>query len=223
MSEGHHVRRRQRLQPAADQRVLREQLAELLPPGCGGPAVRAAAAARKRAHSSRLVSVRSRSLNRILCAPQLNIMSFVSELLQWFEVKKPDFVQPVQATDLTGLEYQTATFLQYRRVLTSFSTSPRCLRVTRLYKSHQRERQQVERSVRLLPSQSDGCITSSFCPSVPPSVPPSVFQRIAFLHLETALHAHQLSCITRYKTLTNAQCLWSTQALTDPSVCPPRK
>lgn len=30
-------------------------------------------------------------------------MSFISELLQWFEVKRPDFVQPVQATDLTGV------------------------------------------------------------------------------------------------------------------------
>lgn len=37
-----------------------------------------------------------------LCLPQLNIMSFVSELLQWFEMKKPEFVQPVQSVDLTG-------------------------------------------------------------------------------------------------------------------------
>lgn len=41
--------------------------------------------------------------NPVFCSPQLNIMSFISELLQWFEVKKPDFVQPVQATDLTGV------------------------------------------------------------------------------------------------------------------------
>ncbi|XP_056890710.1 calmodulin-regulated spectrin-associated protein 3-like isoform X2 [Takifugu flavidus] len=42
----------------------------------------------------------------LLYAPpplHLNIMSFISELLHWFEVKKPDFVQPVQATDLTDV------------------------------------------------------------------------------------------------------------------------
>ncbi|KAM8878935.1 calmodulin-regulated spectrin-associated protein 3-like isoform 3-T3 [Spinachia spinachia] len=40
----------------------------------------------------------------LLYAPpalHLNIMSFVAELLQWFEVKKPDFVQPAQPLDLT--------------------------------------------------------------------------------------------------------------------------
>lgn len=30
-------------------------------------------------------------------------MSFLSELLLWFEVKKPDFVKPVLAVDLAGL------------------------------------------------------------------------------------------------------------------------
>lgn len=29
-------------------------------------------------------------------------MSFICELLEWFEVKRPDFVQPIQAIDLTG-------------------------------------------------------------------------------------------------------------------------
>lgn len=29
-------------------------------------------------------------------------MSFISELLDWFEVKRPDFVKPIQAIDLTG-------------------------------------------------------------------------------------------------------------------------
>lgn len=35
-------------------------------------------------------------------SPQLNIMSFICELLEWFEVKRPDFVKPIQAIDLTG-------------------------------------------------------------------------------------------------------------------------
>lgn len=29
-------------------------------------------------------------------------MSFICELLEWFEVKRPDFVKPIQAIDLTG-------------------------------------------------------------------------------------------------------------------------
>ncbi|KAL3996819.1 cell division control protein 42 [Sarotherodon galilaeus] len=33
----------------------------------------------------------------------LNIMSFIAELLEWFEIKKPDFVQPVQPIDLTDV------------------------------------------------------------------------------------------------------------------------
>ncbi|XP_063736801.1 calmodulin-regulated spectrin-associated protein 3-like isoform X2 [Eleginops maclovinus] len=33
----------------------------------------------------------------------LNIMSFIAELLDWFEVKKPEFVQPVQPIDLTDV------------------------------------------------------------------------------------------------------------------------
>lgn len=106
VSEGHHVRRRQRLQPAADQRVLPEQLRELLPPGSGGPALRPAAAARKRARLSHLLRQSCRlaqKSNADVCPPQLNIMSFISELLRWFEVKKPDFVKPVQAIDLSGL------------------------------------------------------------------------------------------------------------------------
>ncbi|XP_056136188.1 calmodulin-regulated spectrin-associated protein 3 [Lampris incognitus] len=40
----------------------------------------------------------------LLYAPpalHVNIMSFVAELLEWFEVKKPDFVQPIQPLDLT--------------------------------------------------------------------------------------------------------------------------
>ncbi|XP_054460437.1 calmodulin-regulated spectrin-associated protein 3-like [Anoplopoma fimbria] len=42
----------------------------------------------------------------LLYAPpvlHLNIMSFVAELLEWFEVKKPDFVQPIQPIDLTDV------------------------------------------------------------------------------------------------------------------------
>ncbi|XP_061736393.1 calmodulin-regulated spectrin-associated protein 3-like isoform X2 [Nerophis ophidion] len=45
-------------------------------------------------------------LEDLLYAPpllHLNIMSFVSELLEWFEIKKPDFVRPVQAVDLTDV------------------------------------------------------------------------------------------------------------------------
>ncbi|XP_075941437.1 calmodulin-regulated spectrin-associated protein 3-like [Anarhichas minor] len=42
----------------------------------------------------------------LLYAPpvlHLNIMSFVAELLEWFEVKKPDFVQPIQPIDFTDV------------------------------------------------------------------------------------------------------------------------
>ncbi|XP_035038006.2 calmodulin-regulated spectrin-associated protein 3 isoform X2 [Hippoglossus stenolepis] len=42
----------------------------------------------------------------LLYAPpvlHLNIMSFIAELLDWFEVKKPDFVQPIQPIDLTDI------------------------------------------------------------------------------------------------------------------------
>ncbi|XP_019717313.1 calmodulin-regulated spectrin-associated protein 3-like isoform X5 [Hippocampus comes] len=45
-------------------------------------------------------------LEDLLYAPpllHLNILSFVAELLEWFEVKKPDFVQPIQAIDLTDI------------------------------------------------------------------------------------------------------------------------
>ncbi|XP_015238733.1 PREDICTED: calmodulin-regulated spectrin-associated protein 3-like isoform X2 [Cyprinodon variegatus] len=36
-------------------------------------------------------------------ALHLNIMSFLAELLEWFEVKKPDFVKPIQPIDLTDV------------------------------------------------------------------------------------------------------------------------
>ncbi|XP_059189267.1 calmodulin-regulated spectrin-associated protein 3-like isoform X2 [Centropristis striata] len=42
----------------------------------------------------------------LLYAPpvlHLNIMSFIAELLEWFEVKKPDFVQPIQPIDLSDI------------------------------------------------------------------------------------------------------------------------
>ncbi|CAJ1053881.1 calmodulin-regulated spectrin-associated protein 3-like isoform X3 [Xyrichtys novacula] len=42
----------------------------------------------------------------LLYAPpvlHLNIMSFIAELLEWFEVKKPDFVKPIQPVDLTDV------------------------------------------------------------------------------------------------------------------------
>ncbi|XP_047222389.1 calmodulin-regulated spectrin-associated protein 3-like isoform X3 [Girardinichthys multiradiatus] len=42
----------------------------------------------------------------LLYAPpalHLNIMSFIAELLEWFEVKKPDFVKPIQPIDLTDV------------------------------------------------------------------------------------------------------------------------
>ncbi|XP_061686374.1 calmodulin-regulated spectrin-associated protein 3-like isoform X2 [Syngnathoides biaculeatus] len=45
-------------------------------------------------------------LEDLLYAPpllHLNIMNFVAELLEWFEIKKPDFVQPIQAIDLTDV------------------------------------------------------------------------------------------------------------------------
>ncbi|KAM6971833.1 calmodulin-regulated spectrin-associated protein 3 [Aplochiton taeniatus] len=40
----------------------------------------------------------------LLYAPpvlHVNIMSFIAELLEWFEVERPDFVQPIQPLDLT--------------------------------------------------------------------------------------------------------------------------
>ncbi|KAM4595651.1 calmodulin-regulated spectrin-associated protein 3-like isoform 1-T1 [Fundulus diaphanus] len=42
----------------------------------------------------------------LLYAPpalHLNIMSFIAEMLEWFEVKKPDFVKPIQPIDLTDV------------------------------------------------------------------------------------------------------------------------
>ncbi|XP_053184018.1 calmodulin-regulated spectrin-associated protein 3-like [Scomber japonicus] len=45
-------------------------------------------------------------LEDLLYAPpvlHLNIMSFIAELMEWFEVKKPDFVQPIQPIDLTDI------------------------------------------------------------------------------------------------------------------------
>ncbi|XP_057699251.1 calmodulin-regulated spectrin-associated protein 3-like isoform X2 [Corythoichthys intestinalis] len=45
-------------------------------------------------------------LEDLLYAPpllHLNIMSFVAELLEWFEIKKPEFVQPIEAVDLTDI------------------------------------------------------------------------------------------------------------------------
>ncbi|XP_028299868.1 calmodulin-regulated spectrin-associated protein 3-like isoform X2 [Gouania willdenowi] len=47
-------------------------------------------------------------LEDILYAPptlHLNIMSFMAELLNWFEVKKPDFVKPLQPIDLTDVSW----------------------------------------------------------------------------------------------------------------------
>ncbi|KAJ3614078.1 hypothetical protein NHX12_017655 [Muraenolepis orangiensis] len=35
--------------------------------------------------------------------PQVNIVSFVAELLDWFELQKPEFVQPIEPLDLTDL------------------------------------------------------------------------------------------------------------------------
>ncbi|XP_078131608.1 calmodulin-regulated spectrin-associated protein 3-like [Sander vitreus] len=46
------------------------------------------------------------ALEDLLYAPSvlhLNIMSFIAELLEWFEVKKPDFVQPMQPIDLSDV------------------------------------------------------------------------------------------------------------------------
>ncbi|XP_065811780.1 calmodulin-regulated spectrin-associated protein 3-like isoform X3 [Labrus bergylta] len=42
----------------------------------------------------------------LLYAPpvlHLNIMSFIAELLEWFEIKKPDFVKPIEPIDLTDI------------------------------------------------------------------------------------------------------------------------
>nr|XP_046228843.1 calmodulin-regulated spectrin-associated protein 3-like [Scatophagus argus] len=46
------------------------------------------------------------ALEDLLYAPpvlHLNIMSFIAELLEWLEVKKPDFVKPIQPIDLTDV------------------------------------------------------------------------------------------------------------------------
>ncbi|XP_029949407.1 calmodulin-regulated spectrin-associated protein 3-like [Salarias fasciatus] len=56
--------------------------------------------------SSSLQSCCLLAVEDLLYAPpalHLNIMSFVAELLEWFEVKKPDFVQPTQPIDLTDI------------------------------------------------------------------------------------------------------------------------
>lgn len=48
---------------------------------------------------------------------QTNILSFLAELLYWFEISKPEFVQPLQDTELTGkYVLNLDEFLQYQSV-----------------------------------------------------------------------------------------------------------
>lgn len=88
---------------------------------------------------------------------QLNIMCFMAELLNWFEVQKPDFVQPSLTLDLTGItqthtcthehkhthtwthrhQYPSNWMLIYTCVL-------RCFWSGWLYEPHEWEQQQVK-------------------------------------------------------------------------------
>ncbi|XP_024114971.1 calmodulin-regulated spectrin-associated protein 3 isoform X2 [Oryzias melastigma] len=55
---------------------------------------------------SNLQSCCQLAVEDLLYAPpplHLNILSLVAELLEWFEMKKPDFVQPIQPVDLTDV------------------------------------------------------------------------------------------------------------------------
>uniref|UniRef100_A0A3P9HIL6 Calmodulin regulated spectrin-associated protein family, member 3 n=1 Tax=Oryzias latipes TaxID=8090 RepID=A0A3P9HIL6_ORYLA len=55
---------------------------------------------------SNLLSCCQLAVEDLLYAPpplHLNILSLVAELLEWFEMKKPDFVQPIQPVDLTDV------------------------------------------------------------------------------------------------------------------------
>lgn len=45
-------------------------------------------------------------------------MSFIAELLEWFEIKKPDFVQPIQAVDLTGVSLTFQMFENHTSLVT---------------------------------------------------------------------------------------------------------
>lgn len=100
--------------------------------------------------------------NQTCSFPQLNIMSFISELLEQFEVKKPDFVKPIQPVNLTGSWLPTCfwglNFYDINCVINKKNHSDelkvpcllymffRHLRATRLYESCQREQQQVTES-----------------------------------------------------------------------------
>lgn len=54
-------------------------------------------------------------------------MSFLAELLEWFEVKKPDFVKPIQPIDLTGWYPHQAAFMVSLVALCMFLTPHVCL------------------------------------------------------------------------------------------------
>lgn len=113
--------------------------------------------------------------NPVCYFPQLNIMSFISELLEWFEVKKPDFVKPIQPINLTGLwlpkcyweHFSNIVILTVDYLINKYHTddqplklpcllfmSFRCLKVTGLYKSCQREQQQVTESRQYHPDEN---------------------------------------------------------------------
>ena len=107
--------------------------------------------------------------NQTCSFPQLNIMSFISELLEQFEVKKPDFVKPIQPVNLTGSWLPTCfwglNFYGINCVINKKNHSDelkvpcllymffRHLRATRLYESCQREQQQVTESYEQCPDK----------------------------------------------------------------------
>ncbi|KAG7460297.1 hypothetical protein MATL_G00219950 [Megalops atlanticus] len=58
-------------------------------------------------------------------ALRVNILSLVAELLQWFELRRPDFVQPLQTLDLT--DFSGLSDLEAPTGRTNSSDSPSCI------------------------------------------------------------------------------------------------
>lgn len=76
-------------------------------------------------------------------------MCFLSELLETFEVQKPDFVKPAHTVDLTGTNKQSNTpnsLTQHYKHTSSNLLFCRCIRSARLHKSNQWHKQQVKHS-----------------------------------------------------------------------------
>lgn len=111
LHEGVHVRRRQSVQPAVHPGVLRQLPEELLPCVTWGHAIcTTGAPGTVSIFVCALLSLMySRWFGNVACphfqfvsvSPltwfQLNLLAFLSELLSWFEVQRPEFVQPLDA------------------------------------------------------------------------------------------------------------------------------